>query len=67
MSAGTGDHWEPRPRSTLNGMKEKGSQLLEAHIRSFDPAEATARERLEEAIGEPLAKKLLSALGPSGH
>jgi hypothetical protein len=43
-------------------MKERGSQLLEAHIRSFDPAEATARERLAEALGEPLAQKLVAAL-----
>ena len=47
-------------------MKDRGSQLLEAHIRSFDPAEATARERLAEVLGEPLATKLLSALRP-GH
>jgi hypothetical protein len=47
-------------------MKERGLQLLEAHIRSFDPDEATARERHAEIIGEPLAQKLLSALSP-GH
>jgi len=62
MSAGTGDQRQGPARSTLNSMKERGSQLLEAHIRSFDPAEATARERLAEALGEPLAKKLVSAL-----
>jgi hypothetical protein len=44
-------------------MKERGSQLLEAHIRSLDPGELSARDRLVEAIGEPLAQKLLSALG----
>ena len=53
-------------RPTLNSMKDRGSQLLEPHIRSFDPAEATAQERLAELIGEPLAQKLLSALRP-GH
>ncbi len=47
---------------TLNSMKERGSQLLEAHIRSFDPGEATARERLEDAMGESLARKLVFAL-----
>jgi hypothetical protein len=47
-------------------MKERGSELLEAHIRSLDPGEATARERLAEAIGEPLAKMLVTALGPHG-
>jgi hypothetical protein len=49
----------------MNLMNERGSQLLEAHIRSFDPSEPTARERLVEALGEPLARKLLFALRPS--
>ena len=43
-------------------MNERGSQLLEAHIRSFDPGEPTARERLEDAMGESLARKLVFAL-----
>jgi hypothetical protein len=43
-------------------MNERGSQLLEAHMRSLDPGEPTAQERLTEAIGEPLARKLLFAL-----
>jgi hypothetical protein len=47
-------------------MNERGSQLLEAHIRSFDPGEPTAHERLVEAIGEPLARQLLFALRPPG-
>jgi hypothetical protein len=62
--AGTGDHREARVRSTLNSMTVRGSQLLEAHIRSLDPRELTARERLAEALGEPLARKLLFALRP---
>jgi len=45
-------------------MNERGSQLLEAHIRNFDPRRPTARERLAQAIGEPLARKLLFALRP---
>jgi len=45
-------------------MNGRGQQLLEAHIRSLDPAEPTAQERLAEMIGEPLAQKLLSALRP---
>jgi hypothetical protein len=65
MSAGTGDQRQARARPTLKEMKDRGSQLLEAHIRSFDPCEATARERLEAAIGRPLAQKLVAALGPS--
>jgi len=43
-------------------MNDKGSHLLEAHIRSFDPGEPTARERLEDAMGESLARKLVFAL-----
>ena len=68
MSAESGDHRQARARPTLNSMKDRGSQLLEAHIRSFDLAiaEATARERLAEALGEPLAQMLVSALRP-GH
>jgi hypothetical protein len=46
-------------------MNDRGSQLLEAHIRSFDPREPTARERLVEVIGELLAWKLLFALRPA--
>jgi hypothetical protein len=43
-------------------MNERGAQLLEAHIRSFDPGEPTARERLAAALGELLARQLLFAL-----
>ena len=63
--ARTGDHRKARVRPILNLMSERGSQLLEAHIRSFDPSVPTARERLAEALGESLAKKLLFALSPS--
>lgn len=45
----------------MNSMT-RGQQLLETHIRSLDPSEQTARERLERALGEPLAKKLVFAL-----
>jgi hypothetical protein len=62
MSAETGDHSKPRAGPTLNSMNERGDQLLEAHIRSLDPGEATARERLAAAIGEPLARRLVCAL-----
>jgi hypothetical protein len=47
---------------TLNPMNDRGSHLLEAHIRSFEPDEPTARERLEDAMGESLARKLVFAL-----
>jgi hypothetical protein len=62
MSAGTRDHRRSRFEPTLNSMNERGSQLLEIHLRSLDPAEPTARERLEEAMGESLARKLVFAL-----
>ncbi len=38
--------------------KKRGSELLLAHMRSLDPAAPTARERLEQALGEALARKL---------
>lgn len=43
-------------------MSKRGLQLLQAHIRSFDPDEPTARERLDEALGEPLARLLCERL-----
>jgi hypothetical protein len=43
-------------------MTKRGLQLLEAHIRSFDPGEPTALERLERALGEPLAQELRFAV-----
>lgn len=43
-------------------MKERGDKLLEAHMKSLDPAVLTARERLALAMGERLAQKLLFAL-----
>jgi hypothetical protein len=46
-------------------MNDRGSQLLEAHIRSFDPGVPTARERLSDAIGELLARMLVFALSPA--
>ena len=64
MSAGTRDHRSACLTPTPRGMNERGQQLLEAHIRSLDPAELTARERLEAALGEPLARMLVSALQP---
>lgn len=43
-------------------MRKRGLQLLEAHIRSFDPGAPTARERLEAALGEPFTLQLLRVL-----
>jgi hypothetical protein len=43
-------------------MNERGIHLLVAHIRHFDPSEPTARERLDDALGAPLARKLVFAL-----
>ena len=38
--------------------------MLEAHLRSLDPGEPTAPERLEAALGESFARQLLFALCP---
>lgn len=48
-------------------MRKRGLQLLEAHIRSFDPGAPTARERLEAALGEPFTRQLLSVLLPAAE
>ncbi|HEY5057781.1 MAG TPA: hypothetical protein VII51_02075 [Gaiellaceae bacterium] len=39
-----------------------GLDLLLAHCASLDPDRSTARERLDEALGPDLAKKLVFAL-----
>ena len=41
---------------------DRGTALLVAHCTSFDPAAPTARERLDEALGPDLARKLVFAL-----
>ena len=46
-------------------MNKRGLQLLDEHLRSFDPGQPTARERLDEVLGEPLARKLVLALVPT--
>ena len=43
-------------------MTGRGMELLEAHLRSLDPDEPTARERLEDALGETLARELVLSL-----
>jgi hypothetical protein len=40
----------------------RGNALLLAHCRSLEPSRISARERLEEALGEELASKLVAAL-----
>jgi len=45
-------------------MNQRGLKLLEAHLRSFDPGEPTARELLVAELGEPLTRQLLFALQP---
>jgi hypothetical protein len=42
--------------------QQRGTALLLAHCVSLDPAAATARERLEDALGAELAHKLVAAL-----
>jgi len=41
---------------------DSGLALLCEHLASLDPATPTARERLEEALGPELARKLVFAL-----
>lgn len=42
---------------------KRGTELLLAHLASFDePAKPPARDRLEEALGEDLARRLVAAL-----
>jgi hypothetical protein len=49
----------------MMGMAKRGLGLLEAHMRSLDPATPTARERLADALGEPFASTLVKAVrGP---
>jgi len=64
MNAGSGDHRKAPAPPTTELMTGRGSQLLEAHIRSLDPGERTAHERLEEALGERFARRLVLALCP---
>lgn len=41
---------------------KRGTALLLAHCASLDPAAPRARQRLEDAIGQELAQRLVSAL-----
>jgi hypothetical protein len=43
-------------------MTLRGARLLVAHLDSFDPEYVPARERLEERLGDELARKLVFAL-----
>ena len=40
----------------------RGTALLLAHCTSYDPQTASARERLEDALGAELARRLVAAL-----
>ena len=42
----------------------RGARLLVAHLQSLDPRAVPARERLEEQLGDKLARKLVFALAP---
>jgi hypothetical protein len=44
------------------GRSGRGTALLLAHCASFDPDAETAKERLEDALGTELARKLVSGL-----
>jgi hypothetical protein len=40
----------------------RGARLLAAHLESLDPRAVPARERLDEQLGDELARKLVFAL-----
>ncbi len=42
----------------------RGARLLAAHLESLDPRAVPARERLDEQLGNELARKLVFALAP---
>jgi hypothetical protein len=44
----------------------RGLDLLAAHCTSLDPGSSSARQRLDEAIGPELARKLVFALSGGG-
>jgi hypothetical protein len=46
---------------------ERGLALLAAHCTSLDPDAPTARDRLEEALGPDLARKLVFALSGGAY
>ena len=46
----------------MNAGQNRGDRLLLAHLESLDPTGATARERLEDALGTELTRKLVWAL-----
>jgi hypothetical protein len=50
----------------MNAAQNRGDALLLAHLGSLDPAGATARERLEDALGAELTRKLVWALCSDG-
>ena len=42
----------------------RGARLLALHLESLDPKAVPARDRLDLALGDELARKLLFALAP---
>ena len=58
----SGSYGSTRAQPTQNVMRTRGLELLEAHIRSFDPDAPTARERVEAALGAPFTERLLQIL-----
>src|SRR3954467_11355109 len=49
-------------RNGMNAVSNRGDALLGAHLASLDPTAANARDRLEDALGAELARKLVWAL-----
>jgi hypothetical protein len=52
---------------TAQGTAYRGARLLAAHLESLDPQAVSARERLDERLGNELAHKLVFALAPQSQ
>ena len=48
--------------NVVPSQSQRGNALLLAHLASLDPDTPPARERLDEALGQELARKLVWAL-----
>jgi len=47
--------------------QDRGLALIAAHCAALDPGVSTARERLDDAVGEELAHRLVFALTGGGQ
>jgi hypothetical protein len=58
----------PDSQSGMNAVpQDRGLALIAAHCAALDAGASTARERLDDAVGEEFARKLLFALTGGGQ